>query len=74
MLIQSHEGIIHLLPAVPDQWGIGSLDDVCAGKGFELSMKWQNKSITEMEVLSKAGKLCRIYAGGKYKVSKAGKK
>ncbi len=50
MLIQSHEGIIHLLPAVPDQWSTGSFDGVCAGKGFEFSMKWQNKSITEVEV------------------------
>jgi len=74
MLIQSHEGTIDLLPALPDEWSEGQFDGVCARGGFELDMKWQNQSITEVEILSTAGKSCRIDAGGKFKVAKDGKR
>ena len=74
MLIQSHEGTIDLLPALPDEWSDGQFDGVCARGGFELDMKWQEKSITEVEILSTAGKSCRIDAGSKFKVVKDGKR
>lgn len=74
MLIQSHEGILHILPAVPEEWKNGEFVGVCARGGFELNMKWKDKSITELEILSKAGKTCRIDAGGKFKVTKDGKR
>ena len=74
MLLQSHEGVIDLLPALPDVWSDGRFDGVCARGGFELDMKWQDQSITEVEILSKAGKPCCIDAGGKFKVTSDGKK
>ena len=74
MILQSHEGYIDLLPALPDEWSEGRFDGVCARGGFELDLKWQNQSITEVEVLSKAGKSCRIDAGGKFKVTSRGKR
>ncbi len=74
MLIQSHEGVIDLLPALPDEWSEGAFDGVCARGGFELQMIWKEKEITEVEILSKHGNTCRIDAGGKYKVSSKGKK
>jgi len=37
-------------------------------------MKWKNKTITEVEVLSKTGNICRIYAGKPFKVTKEGKR
>jgi len=74
MILQSHEGIIDLLPALPDEWSEGRFDGVIARGGFELDMKWQDQSITEVEILSKAGKPCRIDAGGKFKVTSNGKK
>ncbi len=73
MLVQSHEGTIDLLPALPDEWASGRFDGVCARGGFELDMKWENKTITHLEVLSKAGNVCRIDAKGKCKVTKDGK-
>jgi len=74
MLIQSHEGVIDLLPALPDEWAEGEFDGVCARGAFELDMKWDNNSVTEVSVLSKAGKTCRINAKGKFKVTTDGKK
>jgi len=73
MLIQSHENIIHLLPALPDEWTDGVFRGVCARGGFELNMKWKNMAITEVEILSKAGESCRINAGGRFRVTKDGK-
>ncbi len=73
MLIQSHEGVIHLLPALPDEWSEGAFDGVCARGGFELQMKWNEKEITEVEIVSKYGNTCRIDAGGRVRVKKDGK-
>lgn len=74
MLLQSHEGTLDLLPALPDEWSEGRFDGVCARGGFELDMKWKNKVVTEVEVISKAGNICHIDAGGAFKVVKDGKK
>ncbi len=74
MLIQSHEGVIDLLPALPDEWSEGAFNGVCARGGFELDMKWKEKEITEVEILSKFGNSCRIDAGGSIRVLKDGKK
>ena len=74
MLVQSHEGTINLLPALPDEWQEGRFDGVRVRGGFELGMKWKNKFITEVEVLSVAGNTCRINAGKQFKVIKDGKR
>ncbi len=73
MLIQSHEGVIDLLPALPDEWSEGVFDGVCARGGFELKMEWKDMEITNVRILSKYGHPCRIKAGGKMKVLKDGK-
>lgn len=74
MLVQSHEGAINLLPALPDEWSEGRFDGVCARGAFELDMKWQDKAITEVEILSKAGNTCMIADGANFKVTQDGKK
>jgi len=74
MLIQSHEGVIHLLPALPDEWSKGDFNGVCARGGFELKMKWENREITRVEVHSKHGHPCRIHIGGDFKVEKDGRR
>jgi alpha-L-fucosidase 2 len=60
MLMQSHEGVIDLLPALPSAWSEGSFVGVCARGAFELSMHWANGRITRVEILSKKGQTCRI--------------
>ncbi len=60
MLIQSHEGVIDLLPALPDEWSEGNFNGVCARGAFEISMDWKNKKIQKCSVLSKAGGLCTV--------------
>lgn len=74
MLIQSHEGVIDLLPALPDEWSEGSFTGVCARGGFEINFSWENSILTSVEVLSKAGQTCRINARNMISVSTNGKK
>ena len=60
MLIQSHEGFIELLPALPKAWQTGSFDGLVARGNFELSLKWEKKKISSVKVLSKSGGKCSI--------------
>ncbi|MCP4726584.1 MAG: glycoside hydrolase family 95 protein [bacterium] len=73
MLMQSHEGVIDLLPALPKTWSNGQFDGVCARGAFELDMQWNDGQITRVEVLSKMGKTCRINPRTKVKVTVNGK-
>lgn len=60
MLLQSHDGAVHLLPAIPDIWDAGSVSGIMARGGFEISMKWKNGDVEEVTVLSKLGGNLRI--------------
>ncbi|TSA33568.1 MAG: glycoside hydrolase family 95 protein [Porphyromonadaceae bacterium] len=73
MLMQSHEGVIELLPALPKEWSTGEFKGVCARGAFELDMKWKEGKITNVEVLSKQGQICRIKPGLKAKVKSDGR-
>ena len=73
MLMQSHEGVIDLLPALPKEWGSGEFKGVCARGAFELDLKWIANKVVSVEVLSKDGQVCRIKPGIKAKVISQGK-
>ncbi|MCP4884296.1 MAG: glycoside hydrolase family 95 protein [Flavobacteriales bacterium] len=68
MMVQSHEGVIDLLPALPNEWSKGDFDGVCVRGGFELNIKWENKKIVYLEIKSKLGNTCKILAEGNFKV------
>ncbi|MGM0667791.1 MAG: glycosyl hydrolase family 95 catalytic domain-containing protein, partial [Bacteroidota bacterium] len=74
MLVQSHEGVIDLLPALPDEWDNGKFDGVCTRGGFELSFEWENKKLTDLDIISNAGEICRINTGSDCNIYKSGKK
>ena len=73
MLIQSHEGYIELLPALPTEWFEGEFKGVCARGGFELNFSWKGKELTSTEVLSKAGERFKLKTNKKAKVFLDGK-
>jgi alpha-L-fucosidase 2 len=67
MLMQSDENEIRLLPALPDAWASGSVKGICARGGFEISMKWENNTITKLSVYSKNVGTTTIIYGQKIK-------
>ncbi len=73
MLMQSHEGVIDLLPALPKAWGTGHFAGVCARGAFELDMRWDAGEIKAVEVLSKKGGACRINPKTEVKVTRSGR-
>ena len=58
MLLQSHEGYIEPLPALPDAWSSGSYKGLVARGNFVCSVKWSNKQISRMQILSRSGGEC----------------
>jgi alpha-L-fucosidase 2 len=63
MLLQSHLGELHLLPALPDAWQQGSIKGLKARGDFEVSMSWKNKVLTNAVITSLAGGICIIRTG-----------
>jgi alpha-L-fucosidase 2 len=60
MLLQSHDGALYLLPALPDNWPAGEITGLVARGGFVVDMAWENKSITKLKITSKLGGNCRL--------------
>jgi alpha-L-fucosidase 2 len=60
MLLQSHDGAIHFLPALPDDWQTGDVSGLRAYGGFDVSFNWENGEIQKIIIKSNRGGNCRI--------------
>jgi len=60
MLIQSHEGMISLLPALPGAWNNGSFRGLCARGGYMVDAKWSDSEIREIVITAKFPGECII--------------
>lgn len=65
MLMQSHQGYIELLPALPRAWDKGHVSGLRARGGFEIDMSWSDFKVTRLKITSRAGTLLRVKVNGK---------
>ena len=65
MLLQSHDGCIELLPALPDAWQEGCFEGLMARGGFTVSAQWKDGKVVHCKVSGKEGKAFKARINGK---------
>jgi alpha-L-fucosidase 2 len=74
MLVQSHEGYLHLLPALSDEWSAsGRFSGVVTRGAFELDYSWANGLTKQMKLVSRAGEKRRIKSDTDFRITCDGK-
>lgn len=60
MLLQSHDGFIELLPALPAAWPEGRVSGLVARGNFVIDMQWQHGRLTDVRIRSRSGGSCKV--------------
>ncbi|MGO1596181.1 MAG: glycoside hydrolase family 95 protein [Sphingobacterium sp.] len=71
MLLQSHDGYIHLLPARPDAWKDGAFRGLKARGNYTVDLTWEDGEVTQFEIHGKTGDSVRVLVNGeeiKYRI------
>ncbi len=67
MLMQSHEGEINLLPALPKAWPAGSVKGLRARGGFTVDIAWKEGKVTSYRIAAAEAKEVKVRVGGESK-------
>jgi len=73
MLMQSSDGEIALLPALPASWKNGSVRGLCARGGFVVDVSWRDNTLTSATIYSRSGEPCVVKYDGKTEHLQIGK-
>jgi alpha-L-fucosidase 2 len=63
MLLQSHEGFIDILPALPPSWEEGSIKGLRARGNYEVNMSWKDGHLQQLTIKAFSSQLCRVRYG-----------
>ena len=64
MLMQSKDGVIELLPALPEAWKDGKVSGLCARGGYEVSFEWKGGYVRDCSIKArKSGTVTLLYNG-----------
>ena len=67
MLLQSQNGIVELLPALPKEWPSGSVRGLHARGGFTVDMKWKDGRVTDYRIMSEKPHQLQVLVNGEEK-------
>lgn len=73
MLLQSHEGVLDILPALPLEWAEGSVSGLRARGGYEVDITWAEGRAMRAEVRASRGSRCVVRAAGTVRVTSGGR-
>lgn len=65
MLVQGHNGVIHILPALPDAWASGSVKGLKVRGGYEVDIDWADGKATRVAVRAAHDGVCRVMIDGR---------
>jgi alpha-L-fucosidase 2 len=74
MLLQSQDGEIELLPALPDAWADGSIKGIKARGNFEVTIDWKKGKLSKATIKSNMGGICRLRTPIPVKIVETGSK
>ena len=70
MLMQSRDGVIELLPAIPETWSEGKVSGLCARGGDEVSFEWKGGYVRDCQIKSRQGGTVTLLYNGQQKTIK----
>jgi alpha-L-fucosidase 2 len=73
MLLQSHAGEIHLLPALPKAWATGSVKGLKARGNLTVDMEWKDGLITKYRIASPEPRDVKVRVNGETKTIRSEK-
>ncbi|WP_146746547.1 glycoside hydrolase family 95-like protein [Sinomicrobium soli] len=64
LLVQSHEGFIRLLPALPGNWPSGKVKGLVARGNITVDVEWKDGKLSALTLYSGKAQLCKLLYGG----------